>query len=392
MSDKPTPYFSGMGKEQRHTHEALPEFQVGQLREPENYQASPSLAAAVNVALTLGMPLLLTGESGCGKSELAQRIAWEMGFTPIDSMRDPEQRVLSFTVKSTTEARDLFYRYDAVGRFHAAQLQQVAGASSTERDIEPKTFIHYQALGLAILRAKGSNSTDLQDLLSQAQLDSLPKEPTRSIVLIDEIDKAPRDVPNDILHEIDKFEFEVPELIMQSEHHAHIALNAEKPLRPVVIFTSNDERELPPAFLRRCVFCHVPFPPFTPSHETPDEYSFENIVAQRLGTRYQDLSVLQREALVLCRYLREEVHALKKRPGLAEMLNWFYCLNDEVLLFQSKQVLSLNDFKRIYLQTCYSLFKHQSDIEQAAELFEQWSSQTTLSAEPVASASAASPA
>lgn len=133
MNDTSSPLFLGTGTEQRNNHQDLPQYKVGHLNDPKHYQASPNVVAAVNVALTLGMPLLLTGEPGCGKSELAQRLAWEMGFPAIKPDVAPEQRVLSFSVKSTTEARDLFYRYDAVGRFHAAQMQQFARECPKER-------------------------------------------------------------------------------------------------------------------------------------------------------------------------------------------------------------------------------------------------------------------
>lgn len=244
--------------------------------------------------------------------------------------------------------------------------------NAPKRELDPQHFIHYQALGLAILRAKGSLSDDLHTLLSPAQRASLPAQPTRSLVLIDEIDKAPRDVPNDILHEIDKFEFDVPELIntAQQQGRTRIGLHAQQALKPVVIFTSNNERELPPAFLRRCVFCHVPFPPFSPDNNQPNEYSVENIVMQRLAIeRYQDLSELQRQALAFCRYLREEVRSLKKQPGLAEMLNWLYCLNDAVLL---SQLSGKADISGVFLDTAYSLFKHERDLQQATDLLAQW--------------------
>ncbi len=179
----------------------------------------PELAAAVDVALTLGMPLLLTGEPGSGKSGLADSLAWELG------LGEP----LRFPVQSDTESRDLFYRFDTVGRFHAAQTRAPAESPAADAG----RFISFEALGRAILLAKPV-AIEAALGLPPGSLGH-PGAPCRSVVLIDEIDKAPRDVPNDILVEIERMEFGVPELRVGDGQPVRVALGAdENRYRPIV--------------------------------------------------------------------------------------------------------------------------------------------------------------
>ncbi|MER2602622.1 MAG: AAA family ATPase, partial [Candidatus Competibacter phosphatis] len=206
----------------------LPSVNPEALRAPEGYLAPPDLAAAVDVALTLGIPLLLTGEPGSGKSALADSVAYELGLG----------RALRFVVKSDTEARDLFYRFDTVGRFHAAQTP---GA-----DAHPGRYISFAALGKAILHAKLPSFVEALGVPAHAV--DHPGERTRSVVLIDEIDKAPRDVPNDILVEIETMQFDIPELSGGGQGAVRVGLDDarnENQYRPIVIFTSNREKALP---------------------------------------------------------------------------------------------------------------------------------------------------
>src|ERR1700760_2919691 len=145
------------------------------------YLPDEGLVDAVNVALILRKPLLLTGEPGTGKTSLAASVAAELGL----------DRPLRFQTKSTSIARDLFYYYDSLGHFHAAQTQKQRGS------IEPAEYIKIQALGKAIIRTL--DPLKVREVLPDFEHHS----PRRSVVLVDEVDKAPRDFPNDILHEIE---------------------------------------------------------------------------------------------------------------------------------------------------------------------------------------------
>jgi MoxR-like ATPase len=309
-----TPFYQGRGERAPQRAATLPPVDPEALRAPAGYRATPGLAAAVDVALTLGMPLLLTGEPGSGKSGLADSLAWELGLDPV----------LRFTVKSDTESRDLFYRFDTVGRFHAAQT------SKDEADAHPARFISFEALGLAILRALPVEVAQGLRLPEQA-LDH-PGEPRRSVVLIDEIDKAPRDVPNDILVEIETMGFQIPELCGAQRSRVEVGLSrAEQHLRPIVIFTSNSEKALPDPFLRRCVYYHLEFPEFDAQWVKAgralraDRVTVDSIVAARLGQRYAAAGEHFWPvglALEFFQFLRGDGARLERRPTLAEALAW----------------------------------------------------------------------
>src|SRR5262249_41495666 len=188
---------------------------------PELYIADKGLSDAVNVALILGQPLLVTGEPGTGKTQLAASIACELELPPP----------LLFVAKTTSTAKDLFYRYDALTHFHDSHFRQ--------GQLAMESYIAYEALGLAILL---SLPVADGDPLLPPHLRG--KGPTRSVVLIDEIDKAPRDLPNDVLNEIETLSFTVRE--------TGRSVTASSGYRPVVVITSNSEKNLPDAFLRRC--------------------------------------------------------------------------------------------------------------------------------------------
>lgn len=254
------------------------------LDDPAGYFADDGLAAAVNLALLLRQPLLVTGEPGCGKTQLAYSVAWQQGLG----------LPLKFETKSTSVARDLFYAYDTIGRFHAIQSRE-----GSSRAID---YLSYNALGLAILRTRPPEHWD-GVLPSHGSADW---KPGRAVVLIDEVDKAPRDFPNDILNELELLYFRIPEV-------ANRTVAADRALAPIVILTSNSEKHLPDAFLRRCLYYNIPF---------PDRARLEDIVCRRLGGLVERSSPLLADVLRYFERIREPSLRLEKKPGTAELLGW----------------------------------------------------------------------
>jgi len=257
------------------------------LDDPAGYLADPSLSNAVNVALSLGQPLILTGEPGTGKTQLAASVAYEF------NLPSP----LVFNVKTTSTARDLFYHYDAMRHFHDSHF----GGNTLRVD----DYIKYEAFGLAILLAKDSAETD--KLLPHSHRG---RGPTRSVVLIDEIDKAPRDLPNDVLNEIEEMSFTVTE--------TGRTFTADARYRPILVLTSNSEKNLPDAFLRRCVFYHIPF---------PDENRLRKIIECRLPRDSAFSPQIIENAIKEFVRIRHTLD-LKKRPATAELLGWVRILCD----------------------------------------------------------------
>lgn len=262
-----------------------------------DYRASEALANAVNTALVLGRPLLVSGEPGCGKTELGFAIARKLGVG----------RLNFFAVKSDVESQRLFYEFDAVRRFHAAQIPPT-NPEDRQSATDPRRFIQYQALGRAILDATDSGL--VKDLLPYGE--KALEQRRRSVVVIDEIDKAPRDFANDLLNELDQLWFRVPEL-------AGVAFPPETPrdaiakqFRPIVVVTSNLERQLPDAFLRRCVFFHI-------EHPTKDQQ--EEILVGHLSRAGEKLDDGDFESAIdLVDWSRRQ--AMDRAPGLAELLEF----------------------------------------------------------------------
>ncbi len=231
-----------------------------------NYIPDPNLIAAVEMAIKMELPLFLTGEPGTGKTELAYWIAQNADYQkPGFGLNDA---VLRFNVKTTSTAKDLLYRYDAIRHFRDNHNH---GQANPKAD-NVMNYIQFEALGQAIMAARNG---------------------MRKVVLVDEIDKAPRDFPNDLLFEFEKLGFrideassedlkaakwdEMPSLAglgiegkpaMDDQGFIYFAEKAErdkprterKVRKPLLIITSNSEKNLPDAFLRRCAFYHIPFP------------------------------------------------------------------------------------------------------------------------------------
>src|SRR6185436_3424493 len=234
--------------------------------EKGHYLADPDLVNAVNTALTVEQPLLIVGESGTGKTMLAWSIASELGLLPV----------LEFHTRSDHRARDVLFVIDNLRRFYDAQAGQ-----EQARDLS--NYISLQALGEAI------NSD------------------TQRVVIIDEIDKAPRDFPNDLLDEIDKMQFTLPDLRSEPFKAKH---------RPIVVITSNNERQLPDPFLRRCVFHYIEF---------PKAERLRQIIGERLGHLNLNEHLIE---VALKRFfdLREKSLRLDKAPATGELLPWMKML------------------------------------------------------------------
>ncbi|NKB64247.1 MAG: AAA domain-containing protein [Gammaproteobacteria bacterium] len=173
--------------------------------EPWLYEASGDLAMAVNVALNLGKPLLLTGEPGVGKTDLAASVAWQLRCAPP----------LEFISRSTSEYTDVLYQVDYLGRMQAAYSGSGDHEENTQKDIDVLEFLGLGVLGAAIIKANGPSGIDAIDKLVWAESQARIAE--RSVVLIDEIDKTPQDFPNDLLMEFDKLRFSIPQVYENRE-------------------------------------------------------------------------------------------------------------------------------------------------------------------------------
>ena len=263
-------------------------------RGTERYLTNVALEAAVNAALALERPLLVRGEPGTGKTLLAEAVA--------EALPAP---LISWNVKSTTRAQDGLYVYDTVQRLYDSRF-----GDGDIRDI--RRYIKLGPLGLAV------------------------SAPERVVLLIDEIDKADLEFPNDLLHELDRMRFTI------AETGDEIAAKQ----RPVVIITSNNEKELPDAFLRRCFFHYIKF---------PDKETMTRIV----DVHFPGLKkALLKEALEVFFELRE-VPGLKKKPSTSELLDWLKLLLAEDI---PPEALRSTD-KKVVIPPLYgALLKNEQDV------------------------------
>jgi MoxR-like ATPase len=287
----------------------LPAFELNQnLRKTGQYIPSAALSDAVNVALALGQPLLLTGEPGTGKTQLAHHLSH---FFKLDAP-------LVFNAQTTSVANDLFYKYDALGHFQYAQNAHNPPLSKDDFEAQ---FIRYEALGKAIRQGK------------------------RCVVLIDEIDKAPRDLPNDILAAIEQLSFRVAEIGQTFETDmAH---------RPIIILTSNSEKNLPDAFLRRVVYYHINF---------PDAAQLLSILSQKTDNiPPADLAIL------IQHFEKIRTLKLKKLPATAELIYWALLLqkmNFPINKLQKDGKTPFSTAEKSLLDSSYSvLAKTNEDLD-----------------------------
>jgi len=285
-------FYEGTGKTLKERRDlSMPGYKpLVRLNEPADYISEKGLSDAVNVALTLGQPLLVTGEPGTGKTRLADSVAYELGVP-----------LFEFYTKSHSTATDLFYQYDALARFRDSHIPE-------RREKTTEHYITYQALGKAILLADPEIEPrdDVRKFISKAGLEK-EKYPVRSVVLIDEIEKAPRDFPNDLLNEIERMRFTV----METE----TTFAAKEEFRPVLVLTSNSEKDLPKPFLRRCVFYHISF---------PSERQLREIVQRRFKAHPEFTPAFVDKAIAHFFEIRKL--ALKKIPETAEFLAWLTLL------------------------------------------------------------------
>lgn len=266
-----------------------------QFRGSDRYVATDALQLAVNSAVTLQRPLLIKGEPGTGKTMLAEEVAKSLGM-----------RLIQWHIKSTTKAHQGLYEYDAVSRLRDSQL-----GDDRVRDI--KNYIN-----------KGK-------LWESFEADE------QVVLLIDEIDKADIEFPNDLLQELDKMEFYV--------YETQQTVKAVK--RPLVIITSNNEKELPDAFLRRCFFHYIDF---------PDKSTMEKIVAVHFPEVKQKLV---KEALEVFFDVRK-VPGLKKKPSTSELIDWLkLLLADEI----PENVLRNKDSKSAIPPLYGALIKNEQDVQ-----------------------------
>lgn len=260
----------------------------------ENYVATEDLMVAVNAAITLQRPLLVKGEPGTGKTVLAEEIAKSLG-----------KKLITWSIKSTTRAQQGLYEYDAVSRLRDSQLGDAR--------------VH-----------------DIANYIVKGKLWEAFEDESAPVLLIDEIDKADIEFPNDLLQELDRMEFFV--------YETQETIRATN--RPIVIITSNNEKELPDAFLRRCFFHYIRF---------PDAETMAEIVA----VHFPDIQKrLVSEALNLF-YDMRDVGGLKKKPSTSELLDWLKLLMAED---PPPEALRAKDAKTAVPPLHGALLKNEQDV------------------------------
>jgi MoxR-like ATPase len=295
-------------------------------REYFPYIPDPKLVKAVNLAIKLNRPLLLEGEPGCGKTRLADAISYEFTHNYLKDKTDDKGNKLwwnyyTWNVKSVGQARDGLYNFDAVARLRDSQLiganpqrlEEILGEEDyqklKERLTDKRKYVELGKLGKAL---------DQQNV-------------ERPIVLIDEIDKADSDFPNDLLVELDRLSFEIPET-----GETYPQPDAEIKPKPIVIITSNQERPLPEPFLRRCLYYYLSFPTDT---------QLEEIIKTRFGAKLKQRQKLIDKTIAHIRDIRTllEKQPGSKQPGTSELLDFLTILKDETVKQGIEELKTLAD-------------------------------------------------
>ncbi len=294
------------------------------------YQPSRELFAAINTAMFLQRPLLLSGDPGTGKTECANFVARRLNF--LYPFLFTSTNALRFDTKSGSQSSDLFYSYDAVSHFG-------------DKTNKPKeSFISFNSLGIALL---GTNipRPEYKSFVNYETEVFNKNPPFGSLVLIDEIDKAPRDFPNDLLAELEKppFKFSIREL-------PHFKVEQDSKFPVFIIITSNNEKGLPDAFLRRCVYHHINF---------PGTKELLDIVKLNLKTENPYIEA------VIDRFTELRQKNLVKKPATSELIEWIACLQYKNLLNNNMNDWKNADaeFKQKLIETLGIITKSKTDFE-----------------------------